>query len=155
MLTSLIGAVMLPAVALLGSPAASPAPDAAIDIRGIVKGNVLDAEKAAARGLNPAEIQIPKITRRVKPKYPPGAMERGLTGTVVIDCRIGIDGVPRECKVAKRANGWLDDAALTAVKQCRYSPLTVHGEPRPALMSFALMFNMEFQGEVETESDEE
>jgi TonB family protein len=113
-----------------------------VDIRGIWKGDKLNGKKAAARGLDVRQIQLPQKTRNVSPIYPVGAQHAGQTGTVVLECRIDTDGIPRACKVIRHVSPLLDEAALRCVGQWRYEPLTLRGEPRPALVELTVSFTL-------------
>ena len=121
-------------------PTATAAARDPVDIRGIWKGDGLDEKKAVARGLDVKQIEVPKKTKNVSPVYPAEAFAAGETGTVGLECRIDTDGTPRACKVIRHVSPLLDRAALTCVVQWRYSPLTVGGEPRAALVELRVSF---------------
>ena len=67
---------------------------------------------------------------RVLPSYPPLAIRRGLEGRVLIAFTIEKDGSVQDARVvASEPNGIFDAAALEAVRQWRYAPKIVEGEP--------------------------
>ena len=68
------------------------------------------------------------LIRDVAPQYPPEAGRARIEGTVVLLAVIGIDGSVRDVRVE---NGLpiLAQAAIDAVKQWRYKPYMINGEP--------------------------
>jgi TonB family protein len=50
-------------------------------------------------------------------------------GTVVVQFRVGIDGVPDQIRVIRSADRRLDRFSIRAVEQLRFSPATVNGSP--------------------------
>ena len=69
-----------------------------------------------------------QLTHRVNPLYPPEAFQSRVHGTVVLQAVIGKDG---EVKTLKVVSGppMLIKSATEAVKQWRYKPFTLNGEP--------------------------
>ena len=68
------------------------------------------------------------LVHRVTPQYPTQAREKGIQGTVVLQAVIGKDGSVRSVK-AVSGNSILRQAAVDAVKQWRYRPYSLDGEP--------------------------
>ncbi|HPG28673.1 MAG TPA: TonB family protein [Myxococcota bacterium] len=67
---------------------------------------------------------------RVPPHYPERALARGLEGRVLVEFTIGRTGdVTHAHVVAFEPSPIFNDAALEAVRQWRYSPRVVDGEP--------------------------
>jgi protein TonB len=64
----------------------------------------------------------------VKPPYPPLARQARIQGTVVISAIIGKDGTIQQARVVS-GHPMLAQAALEAVKQWRYKPYFLNGEP--------------------------
>jgi TonB family protein len=69
-----------------------------------------------------------RLIHRVDPEYPPEAREQNLQGTVVLAVEIRGDGSIGEIGVAS-GDPILADAAMKAVKQWRYQPYAVNGQP--------------------------
>jgi protein TonB len=61
---------------------------------------------------------------RVEPVYPPEAKARGVKGNVVLEIRVDADGKVTDVKVLRSVDAALDQAAVDAVRQWRYAPLT-------------------------------
>ena len=68
------------------------------------------------------------LTSQVQPIYPPLAREARIQGTVVLQALIGKDGTIENLAVVS-GHPMLTQAALDAVKQWRYKPYLLNGEP--------------------------
>ena len=85
---------------------------------------VLAASIVLAQDLRP-----PKILKQVAPEITNQALAYGIRGTVVIGMTIGIDGVPHTVNVVRPIGFGLDESAMAAIKQWKFSPATVGGKP--------------------------
>jgi protein TonB len=64
-----------------------------------------------------------------KPKYPMRAMSRHIEGWVKIEMTIDADGRVSNARVAgSEPSGIFDDAALAAIKNCKFKPRLVNGK---------------------------
>ncbi len=86
-------------------------------------------------------VKEPKRAIYVAPIYPPVAIAARVSGTVIIEAVIGIDGSVRDAKVL-RSIALLDDAALAAVRQWKYTPTTLNGIPVPVIMTVSVRFEI-------------
>ena len=68
------------------------------------------------------------LLHRVEPRYPPIAVQMGLQGTVVIKALISREGVVEHPQVIS-GQPFLAGAALDAVKEWRYRPYYLNGQP--------------------------
>jgi protein TonB len=68
------------------------------------------------------------LIHQVKPAYPPLARQARIQGTVVLQAVIGKDGNIQNLKVVS-GHPMLAPAALEAVKQWKYKPYYLNGEP--------------------------
>ena len=68
------------------------------------------------------------LTYRVMPRYPPVAVAIHLSGTVVLQATISRSGAIENLRVVG-GPALLEQAALDAVKQWRYRPYQLNGEP--------------------------
>jgi len=73
-------------------------------------------------------LQSAVLVQRVAPIYPSDALESRLQGNVLVNATIGTNGVPKNLKVVK-GDQRLVPAALTAIRQWRYRPATLAGQP--------------------------
>jgi protein TonB len=71
---------------------------------------------------------LPEVITRVEPQYPDSARAWGVTGTVVIEVRVGKDGRVRATSVVKSIP-MLDRAATAAIRQWVFRPATDNGRP--------------------------
>ena len=73
-------------------------------------------------------VQAAKLINRVQPIYPPLARQTRISGTVKLHAIIGKDGTVTQLQVVS-GHPLLVQAALDAVKQWRYQPTLLNGEP--------------------------
>lgn len=73
-------------------------------------------------------IQPPRLVRNVQPLYPPLAKETRTQGTVVVDCVIDTQGNVTQVKLVS-GHPLLVEAALDAVRQWKYQPTLLNGQP--------------------------
>jgi len=71
----------------------------------------------------------PVLLERVQPAYPLAARSMQISGTVVIKAVIGKDGHVKDAQVVSSPDPSLSSAALDAVRQWRYRPYLLNGEP--------------------------
>jgi len=88
------------------------------------------------------DVKQPLKIRDVRPVYPPIARDAGVTGVVIVEILIDSTGAVAEAHIL-RSIPLLDQAALDAVTQWRYQPVTVNGEVRPAKMTVTVNFTMQ------------
>jgi len=68
------------------------------------------------------------LTHKVEPQYPPLAKQAHIQGTVVLHALIGKDGAVKNLQVVS-GHPMLSGAAISAVKQWRYKPYMLNGQP--------------------------
>ena len=68
------------------------------------------------------------LVHRVEPGYPPIAKTMRLSGTVILHAKIGTDGEVHEVEIMS-GNAILAQAAVAAVRQWRYEPTRLSGQP--------------------------
>jgi periplasmic protein TonB len=88
------------------------------------------------------DIREPVKVKHVPPAYPRIAIQARIEGRVVIDAVIGVDGVVREARILSGVP-LLNQAALDAVKQWRYTPTTLNNVPVPVIMTVTVQFNLQ------------
>jgi len=100
-------------------------------VLGSVIGNVPTAVPKAA---TPQRVRVSQgvsqglLIHRVQPQYPPLARQARVQGTVVLQALIGKDGTIQNLHVVS-GHPMLTSSALEAVKQWRYKPYYLNGEP--------------------------
>jgi protein TonB len=86
-------------------------------------------------------IIAPKLLKKVTPEYPQLASAARITGIVIIEAHVGTNGAVKTATVI-RGIPLLDEAALAAVRQWRYQPLLLNGEPTEFILTVTLVFNL-------------
>jgi TonB family protein len=87
-------------------------------------------------------ITAPKIMKSARPNYPPEAMRAKVQGRVKMEMVVQADGTVGEVRVVgslDRKFG-LDDAAVKAVKEMRFTPAMKDGVAVPVLLSTEMDF---------------
>jgi len=84
--------------------------------------------------------QVPKLTRRVDAVYPVQAISRQIEGTVVLEVEIDKQGNVTMAKVADGKYLILNEAAVKAVSQWRYSPYIENGTAKTVKFYVVLDF---------------
>ena len=87
-------------------------------------------------------IKAPNKMHDVMPVYPTIAKAAHVQGIVIIEATIAKNGDVKDAKVLS-APSMLDDAALTAVRQWRYTPSLLNGQPVEVLMSVTVRFALQ------------
>jgi periplasmic protein TonB len=88
------------------------------------------------------DIREPVKVKHVPPVYPQIAINARISGRVVIDAVIGTDGVVRDVRVLSGVP-LLNQAALDAVKQWRYTPTMLNNVPVQVIMTVTVQFNLQ------------
>jgi len=73
-------------------------------------------------------VQAARIINKIQPLYPPLARQTRISGTVRLHAIIGKDGTIQSLEVLN-GHPLLQQAALDAVRQWRYQPTLLNGEP--------------------------
>ncbi|MDQ2710739.1 MAG: TonB family protein [Acidobacteriota bacterium] len=106
-------------------------------------GHVQQEVRVAAKG-SPVESFVPGMPKRVRiggqvaqanliskkqPVYPSAAKADGVQGTVELETVISREGAPLEIRVIRSPSDDLSESALEAVRQWRYKPTLLNGNP--------------------------
>jgi protein TonB len=97
-------------------------------------------EPAGVLELSP-EVAEGNLLYRVEPEYPEEARRRQMQGSVVLDVRMGRDGAVQAVNLVS-GQGLLADAAIAAVKQWRFKPRMVKGQPAEMQTKVILNFRL-------------
>ncbi len=85
------------------------------------------------------QIRPPTKIKDVKPVYPAIAQQARVSGMVTIEATIGSDGKVTDAKVVQSVP-LLDQAALDAVRQWKYTPTLLNGVPVPVVTTVTITF---------------
>ena len=71
----------------------------------------------------------PKIIRQTPVSYPDLAKKNGITGSVIVNCLVGVDGKPKRLEIVKsEPEGIFDENALSSLKYWQFRPGIKDGE---------------------------
>jgi protein TonB len=86
-------------------------------------------------------MREPRKIVDVKPIYPAFAQTARREGLVILEAVIGANGLVESVRVL-RGVPLLDDAAVDAVRQWRFTPALLNGEPVPVVMTVTVNFQL-------------
>ena len=87
-------------------------------------------------------ITAPAILREVKPEYTEEGRRRNLAGDVVLEIIVRSDGAVGNVKLLQGLGGGLDQRAIDAVRQWRFSPARRYGTPVDVIVEVAMEFKL-------------
>lgn len=79
-------------------------------------------------------------------EYPKAALRTGKGGMVIVQIIIGPDGSPRDPEVIRSAGALLDEAAVKAIMQLRFTPGRQRGKPVHVKKAFPVRFKFVDKG---------
>ena len=88
------------------------------------------------------EMKAPILVKRVEPEYPPLAVAARISGMVILEATVDEHGTVTDVHVLRSVNPIVDAEAVRAVKQWRYSPLTLNGHLSPFILTVTLSFSV-------------
>lgn len=89
-------------------------------------------------------VQATKLTAQARPAYPPACKSEGVEGTVLLRAVISKDGTPLNLGVVNRlVDARLVEAAIGGVRQWRYQPTLLNGEPVEVITEIQVNFRLE------------
>ena len=86
-------------------------------------------------------IRPPTKIHHVSPEYPPEALAASVGGVVIVEVTIDAEGQVADVRILRSVTG-LDEAAVAAVRQWRYTPTRLNGEPVPIIMTVTVNFTV-------------
>ena len=127
----------------LPPPPASPPRDAKPNPPSPPAQDVTDPFMATMERLHPVriggELKAPTKIKDVRPVYPADAMASKVTGVVILEAIIDTDGTIADTRIL-RSIPMLDQAALDAVRQWKFTPTQLNGEPTAIIMTVTVNF---------------
>jgi TonB family protein len=134
-----IGGEAVPVLARIGLTLALPEP-----LRLSVATDVPADFAQHAVALDTVGLEAPTVSERVDAKYTANAMMERIQGTVDVDVVIGMDGSVLRARVAKSIDArWgLDDNAIFAARQLKFTPGALNGRPVTVLGRVSIEFSL-------------
>ncbi|MDQ3069359.1 MAG: energy transducer TonB [Acidobacteriota bacterium] len=87
-------------------------------------------------------IDPPSLLREVKPTYSDDGRRQGVEGDVVLEIVVRRDGSVGDVKILRRLGAGLDQRAIDAVRQWRFSPARRQGTPVDVIVEVAVEFKL-------------
>jgi TonB family protein len=87
-------------------------------------------------------VTPPSLVREVKPVYSEEGRRRGIEGDVVMEVIVRADGGVGAVRVVHGLGSGLDQRAVDAVRQWRFSPARRLGSPVDVLVEVAVEFRL-------------
>jgi periplasmic protein TonB len=87
-------------------------------------------------------IEAPRLLHEVKADYTEDARRRGLSGEVVLEIVVRRDGSVGEVRVLQGLAGGLNERAMQAVRQWRFTPARRLGTPVDVIVEVAVEFRL-------------
>jgi protein TonB len=112
-----------------------------------VVGSVLDDLPTSAPPPPPRIVRIcsgiaaPRLVRRVDPAYPAIAAAARVSATVQLEAEVDARGEVARVRV-ERGHPLFDEAAIAAVREWRYQPLLLNGEPTGFVLTVTVRFDI-------------
>jgi len=120
-----------------------PAPSAPIPVSGGIAPPVTSTIPYRLGAPSSVGLTLPRLVREVKPQYTKAAMDKGISGTVILDCVVREDGKVGECQVTRSLDPLgLDQQAIKAARQWLFLPGQKNGIPVPVLVTLELTFTL-------------
>ena len=89
------------------------------------------------------QITPPMKIRDVRPRFKQSWTENNLTGEVLLQARIGLDGKVTSVEVVSGANSEMEDEAIVAVSQWEFTPTYLNCEPIEVRMFVSVSFKLD------------
>lgn len=87
-------------------------------------------------------VTPPTVLKQVTPKYTADAMRQRIQGLVALEVVINREGVPTAIRVTRSLDPGLDDEAIAAARQWRFTPGRIGDTPVDVLVTILLDFNV-------------
>ena len=112
-----------------------------------VVGSVMDDLPTSAPPPPPRVVRIgggiaaPRLVRRVDPGYPAIAAAARVSATVLLEAEVDVRGEVARVRV-EHGHPLFDEEAIAAVRQWRYQPLLLNGEPTGFVLTVTVRFDL-------------
>jgi protein TonB len=92
----------------------------------------------------PPGVTPPRPTKEAKASYTPEAMRQKISGSVLIQGIVGVDGAFHNLQVVRSLDPvyGLDDQALKAAGEWRFTPGMKDGQPVPVAIMIEISFSL-------------
>ena len=125
-----------------------PRIDAAMRVGVIMESMRVESQGLAARNQAPRRIRVggnvqpARLLQQTRPAYPDSAKARGATGVVLLRTVILMDGSTAKLVPSADSDPELAEAAMQAVKQWKYQPTLLNGQPVETETTISIQFDL-------------
>jgi protein TonB len=89
------------------------------------------------------DVKAPIVQHRTDPQYPDMARKARIAGMVIVEAIINKDGEVEQVKVIKGLPMGLSESAVEAVKQWKFKPGTMNGQPVDVIFNLTVNFKLD------------
>ena len=93
--------------------------------------------KVVSEGITP-----PKVLNSIDPSSNEYAQKYGIAGIELLRTVVDANGVPRQMAIARPIGFGLDEKAVEAIKNSRFKPATLNGQPVPVVIDLVVTFRI-------------
>ena len=93
-------------------------------------------------GTGQNQVTQPRILSKVEPQYAEEARKNKIQGSILLTLVIDATGTPTQIAVLRPLGMGLDEQAVAAVAQWKFSPGTKHGTPVPIFSQIEITFHL-------------
>ena len=86
------------------------------------------------------DVKAPVVVIRVEPIYTTEARKSRISGIVILEAIIDHTGIVKDVQILKPLPFGLDQAAIDAVKQWKFRPGTLNGQPVDVIFNLTILF---------------
>ena len=88
------------------------------------------------------DVLPPKLISTVEPNYPRPLFPTRRTSLVLVGITVPVNGIPTDIHIVKSGGASFDKSAQNAVKQYRFQPATLHGQPVSVTLNIEVNFQL-------------
>jgi TonB family protein len=117
-----------------------------VTVRGTRPAPAVDAPKRTAVPIHISvggNVQAAKLLTKVDPAYPADLKQQGIAGTVIVRAVVSTTGDTLNPEVINTVHPGLAQAALDAVRQWRYQPTLLNGQPVEVVTTITVNFELD------------
>ncbi len=93
--------------------------------------------KVVSEGMTP-----PKVLNSIDPSSNEYAQKYGIAGIELLRTVVDANGIPRQMAIARPIGFGLDEKAVEAIKNSRFRPATLNGQPVPVVIDLVVTFRI-------------
>ncbi|MEZ4238040.1 MAG: energy transducer TonB [Myxococcota bacterium] len=112
------------------------------ELRGFVGGGQGGGDGDLSRGVGRRDVD-PELLRAYQPPYPDDMRAEGVSGRVLLEVRVGVNGRAEAVRVVHGVHPVLDAAAVEAIARFRWAPARRQGKRIAATVRVAIKYTLD------------